>query len=99
MSDQKTPKETFTDDDMVTSPRLSRRLLIAGAGVALGAATLCGRAAFAEEHDADEGAEILTDEGEKDVGDKGDDKKDASESDAADKGAEILTDEGIKTED
>lgn len=99
MSDQMKRRETLTDDDMITSPKLSRRLLIAGAGVALGAATLGVRAAFAQKDDADEGAEILTDDGLEDTGDKGDQDKDASKNGDADKGAEILTDDGIQIED
>ena len=33
MSDEKKQKETLTDDDMVTTPKLSRRLLLAGHAV------------------------------------------------------------------
>lgn len=69
MSDHKKPKATLTDDDMVTSPKLSRRLLIAGAGVALGAATLGARPALADD--------------DKDAMEKDPDDKDASEKDGS----------------
>ena len=43
MSDDKKVRLTLTDEDMVTSPRLSRRTLLAGVGVALGTVALAGR--------------------------------------------------------
>lgn len=99
MSDQKKPKQTLVHDDVSSLPRFSRRLLIAGAGAALGAAMLGVRAASAEHHEPSDGAEMLTDDGLKDTGDKSDQDKDASKDDVTVEGAEILTDEGIKIED
>ena len=75
MSDDKKQKQTLTDDDMVTSPKLSRRLLLTGAGVALGAATLGAGTAFADEkdNDGDSGDDMDKGGGGEDM-DKGDDK-------------------------
>ena len=66
MSEDKTPKNTLTDEDMVTSPKLSRRLLLAGAGAALVTAAVGSLPAFA---------------GDKEETDKGDAEKDADKSD------------------
>ena len=51
MSDDKKVRLSLTDEDMVTSPRLSRRTLLAGVGIALGTVALAGRSAMAEEKD------------------------------------------------
>jgi hypothetical protein len=47
MSKDKKEPLTLTDEDMVTSPKISRRVLLAGAGVALGGVALSGRSAMA----------------------------------------------------
>ena len=47
MSDDKKVRLSLTDEDMVTSPRLSRRTLLAGVGIALGTVALAGRSAMA----------------------------------------------------
>ena len=47
MSDDKKVRLTLTDEDMITSPKLSRRTLLAGVGVALGTVALAGRSAMA----------------------------------------------------
>ena len=57
MSEDKKQKGSLTDEDMITSPKLSRRVLLATAGVALGAAALGGKSAIAEEMDKDNDAE------------------------------------------
>lgn len=80
MSDPNKPKKTLTDDDMVTEPKLSRRLLIACAGVALGAATLGGKAVFAEDKDSDADDD---DKDEADAMEKDPDDMDASEKDSS----------------
>lgn len=77
MSDDKKQKGSLTDEDMITSPKMSRRVLLATAGVALGAATLGGHAAFAEDKDAGE----KDGEGGPDDKDPDDDEKDAAEKD------------------
>ena len=70
MSDDKKVRLTLTDKDMVTSPRLSRRTLLAGVGIALGTVALAGRSAMAEEKDK-------ADAEDKDKGDAEDDKGEA----------------------
>ena len=79
MSEDKTPKNTLTDEDMVTSPKLSRRLLLAGAGAALVTAAVGGLPAFAgDKEEADKGdAEKDTEEGDSDKDEAG--KGDAEE--------------------
>ena len=51
MAEDKKVQLTLTDEEIVTSPKLTRRSLLAGAGVALGGIALAGRSALA----ADEG--------------------------------------------
>ena len=67
---------TLTDEDMVTSPKLTRRSLLASAGVALGTAAVAGRSALAadgdETGDKAEGDKASDDKGDKAEGDKGD---------------------------
>lgn len=71
MAEDKKDRLTLTDDDMVTSPKISRRVLLAGAGVALGAVALGSRSSVAGEADKDGDH----DDGEdKDKGDEGEDK-------------------------
>ena len=49
-------KQTLTDDQMVTSPKLTHRSLLAGAGIALSAgATAFGQSAAAGSREADKG--------------------------------------------
>jgi hypothetical protein len=87
MSDDKKVRLTLTDEDMVTSPRLSRRTLLAGVGIALGTVALAGRSAMAEEKDkADAEADKGDAEDDKDKGDAEDDKDkgDAEDKDKAD---------------
>lgn len=87
MSDDKKRSETLSDDDMLTSPKLSRRLLIAGAGVALGAATLGSKSAFAD----DTGKDAEMDKG---GSEEKDDGKDDEKDDEKDEGGEEEKDEG-----
>jgi hypothetical protein len=86
MSDDKKVRLTLTDEDMVTSPRLSRRTLLAGVGIALGTVALAGRSAMAEEKDkADAEADKGDAEDDKDKGDAEDkDKADAEDKDKGD---------------
>jgi hypothetical protein len=79
MSDDKKVRLTLTDEDMITSPRLSRRTLLAGVGVALGTVALAGRSAMA--HDSEE-----KDKAEADKGDAEDDKDQGEAADDKDKG-------------
>ena len=75
MSDDKKVRLSLTDEDMVTSPRLSRRTLLAGVGIALGTVALAGRSAMAEEKDkADAEADKGDAEADQDKGDAEDDK-------------------------
>ncbi len=82
MSKDKKEPVTLTDEDMVTSPKISRRVLLAGAGVALGGVALSSRSALAgdkdEGEDKDKGDAGSDDGQDKDKadadGDKGDDK-------------------------
>ena len=53
MAEDKKERLTLTDEDIVTSPKISRRRLLAGAGVALGGVALAGRPAFADDTDKD----------------------------------------------
>ena len=63
---------------MVTSPRLSRRTLLAGVGIALGTVALAGRSAMAEEKDkADAEADKGDAEDDKDKADAEPDKGEA----------------------
>ena len=91
MSDDKKVRLSLTDEDMVTSPRLSRRTLLAGVGIALGTVALAGRSAMAEEKDkADAEADKGDAEDDKDKADAEDDKdkgdvEDKDKADAEDK--------------
>lgn len=94
MSDDKKVGLTLTDEDMITSPKLSRRTLLAGVGVALGTVALAGRSAVAadsEEKDkadaeADKGdAEDDKDKGDAEDKDKGDAEDDKDKGDVEDK--------------
>lgn len=87
MADDKKVGLTLTDEDMITSPKLSRRTLLAGVGVALGTVALAGRAAMAADSEEKDKADAEADKGDaEDDKDKGDvedkDKADAE----ADKG-------------
>lgn len=89
MSDDKKVVLTLTDEDMITSPKLSRRTLLAGVGVALGTVALAGRSAMAHDSEEKDKADAEADKGdaedEKDKGDAEDekDKGDAEEKDKA----------------
>jgi hypothetical protein len=90
MADDKKVRLTLTDEDMVTSPKLTRRSLLAGAGIALGTVALAGRSAMAEEKDkADAEADKGDAEDDKDKADaeadKGDAEDDKDKADAEDK--------------
>ena len=87
MSDDKKVGLTLTDEDMITSPRLSRRTLLAGVGVALGTVALAGRAAMAADSEDKDKAEADKGDAEDDK-DKGDveDKDKADAEDDKDKG-------------
>lgn len=91
MADDKKQNVTLTDDEMVTSPKLSRRLLIAGAGVALGAATLGGTRAFADDTGKDAEKDPEMDKGGPEEKDPG---ADATKDAEMDKGGEEGKDEG-----
>lgn len=69
--DSKVP-QTLSDDDIVTSPKVSRRTLLAGAGVALGAAAVAGRSrsALASDSDKKSDSDKSSDKSSKDKGDK-----------------------------
>lgn len=94
MSDDKKQNGSLTDEDMITSPKLSRRVLLATAGVALGAATLGAQGAFAAEDkdavEADDGQDAAekdtsgADHAEGDKEEKDPDDQDASEKDDGD---------------
>ena len=89
MSDDKKVRLTLTDEDMVTSPRLSRRTLLAGVGVALGTVALAGRSAMAHDSEEKDKGDAEADKGDaEDDKDKGDaedkDKADAEDKDKAD---------------
>ena len=85
MSDDKKVRLSLTDEDMVTSPILSRRTLLAGVGIALGTVALAGRSAMAEEKDK---ADAEADKGDAEDKDKADaedkDKGDAEDKDKGD---------------
>jgi hypothetical protein len=90
MAEDKKVRLTLTDEDMVTSPKLTRRSLLAGAGIALGTVALAGRSAMAEEKDkADAEADKGDAEDDKDkadaAADKGDAEDDKDKADAEDK--------------
>jgi hypothetical protein len=90
MAEEKKVRLTLTDEDMVTSPKLTRRSLLAGAGIALGTVALAGRSAMAEEKDkadaeADKG-DAEDDKNKVDAeADKGDAEDDKDKADAEDK--------------
>ncbi len=94
MSEEKTRKDTLTDEDMVTSPKLSRRMLIAGTGAALVTAALGGHSAFADSH----GESKNEGDAEKDESDTGDMEKDEAEKDESEKG-DMEKDEADTPED
>ena len=87
MSEEKKVGLTLTDEDMITSPRLSRRTLLAGVGVALGTVALAGRSAMAADSEEKDKAEADKGDAEDDT-DKGDveDKDTADAEDDKDKG-------------
>lgn len=66
MAEDKNRKETLSDEDIVTSPRLSRRLLLSGASASVLTAALGGLPAFADEKD-----ESDTGDAEKDAANEG----------------------------
>jgi hypothetical protein len=77
MTEDKKVRLTLTDEDMVTSPKLTRRSLLAGAGIALGTVALAGRSAMAEEKD---NADAEADKGDaEDDKDKADAEADTGE--------------------
>jgi Sec-independent protein translocase protein TatA len=94
MAKENKTTRTLSDEDIVTSRSVSRRSLLAGAGVALGGAVFAGRSAFAA--DSDEKESEHDDKEESDKGDKAEsDKGDKAESDMGDKAE---TDKGDKAE-
>jgi hypothetical protein len=85
MSDDKKVGLTLTDEDMITSPKLSRRTLLAGVGVALGTVALAGRAAMAADSEEKDKADAEADKGDaEDDKDKGD-AENEGKADAEDK--------------
>jgi len=84
MSDDKKVRLTLTDEDMITSPRLSRRTILAGVGVALGTVALAGRSAMAADSEEKDKAEADKGDAEDDK-DKGDAEADKDTGDAEDK--------------
>ena len=88
MSDDKKAVLTLTDEDMITSPKLSRRTLLAGVGVALGTVALAGRSAMAHDSEEKDKADAEADKGDAEDKDKGDaedkDKGDVEDKDKAD---------------
>jgi hypothetical protein len=90
MAEDKKVRLTLKDEDMVTSPKLTRRSLLAGAGIALGTVALAGRSAMAEEKD---NTDAETDKGDAEddkdkadaEADKGDAEDDKDKVDAEDK--------------
>ena len=89
MSDDKKVGLNLTDEDMITSPKLSRRTLLAGVGVALGTVALAGRAAMAADSEEKDKTDAEADKGDaEDDKDKGDaedkDKGDAEDKDKGD---------------
>jgi len=88
MSDDKKVRLTLTDEDMITLPKLSRRTLLAGVGVALGSVALAGRSAMAADSEEKDKADAEADKGDaEDDKDKSDAEADKGEADKeADKG-------------
>ena len=84
MSEDKKVGLTLTDEDMITSPKLSRRTLLAGVGVALGTVALAGRSAMAADSEEKDKAEADKGDAEDDK-DKGDAEDDKDKADAEDK--------------
>ncbi len=103
MSEPKTKTETLSDEDMVTTPKLSRRMLIAGAGAILVAGALSSAPAFADADDAEMGdTHGDTHEEEARAGDAhegDDDDGDAEESDADAGDADMGDDEDDEDDD
>ena len=54
MTTNKKDQLTLTDEDMMTSAKVTRRSLLAGAGVALGGVALAGRTAMAGDKDGEQ---------------------------------------------
>jgi hypothetical protein len=83
--DKKVPM-TLTDEEIVTSSKLTRRTLLAGAGIALGTVALAGGMAKAAEQDSVDAEDKDKDDAEdKDKADAEDkDKDDAEDKDKAD---------------
>jgi hypothetical protein len=83
--DKKVPM-TLTDEEIVTSSKLTRRTLLAGAGIALGTVALAGGMAKAAEQDSVDAEDKDKDDAEdKDKADAEDkDKADVEDKDKAD---------------
>jgi hypothetical protein len=83
--DKKVPM-TLTDEEIVTSSKLTRRTLLAGAGIALGTVALVGGMAKAAEQDSVDAEDKDKDDAEdKDKADAEDkDKADVEDKDKAD---------------
>ena len=93
MADDKKKSSTLTDEDLVTSSRMTRRTLIAGAGVALGGAAIAGRSALAA--DGDKSGDTSGDAGSDKSGDAGGDKSgDAGGDKSGDAGGDKSGDAG-----
>jgi hypothetical protein len=95
MAEDKKQRSTLTDEDMITSPKISRRSLLAGAGVALGGAALAGRKALAADQGEKDNAEADTETDKDDDEDKDKpgadteaDKDDDEDKDKADTGGD-----------
>ncbi len=90
MSDDKKVGLTLTDEDIITSPKLSRRTLLAGVGVAIGTVALAGRSAMAADSEEKDKGDAEADKGDaeddKDKGDAEDDKDKGDAEDDKDKG-------------
>ena len=80
MSDDKKVGLTLTDEDIITSPKLSRRTLLAGVGVAIGTVALAGRSAIAADSEEKDKGDAEADKGDaEDDKDKGDAEDDAED--------------------
>lgn len=93
MAKENKTTRTLSDEDIVTSRSVSRRSLLAGAGVALGGAVFAGRSALAADSDEKE-----TDHDDKEESDKGDKaESDMGDKAETDKGDKAEADEGDKS--
>ena len=88
MADDTKQQLTLTDEDMITSPRITRRSLLAGAGVALGSVALASRSALAADSEEKDKGDAEADKGDAEADKISADKDDGEDKDKADAEAE-----------